>query len=198
MQQCSGAGGKGWGVGGACDVYVEERDLDRAREVLNAEGVSDEELLREEERASAASTKPRNPSKANQSRAPHQRSITFSKDSRRSRGRSPRRTRRIIPSGPIANQRAAHAYDGSAANFWPHWRSIISIRCRFAPLGCSSCDQRTSRLASASLATYRTPSVPAKSFSTRISCMSGGLNGYGHRRQRHQAAAISASVSGTR
>jgi hypothetical protein len=61
MQQCSGAGGRGWGVGGACDVYVEEQDLDRAREALNAEGVSDEELLREEERASAASTKPTKP-----------------------------------------------------------------------------------------------------------------------------------------
>lgn len=61
MQQCSGAGGRRWGVGGACDVYVDERDLDRAREVLNAEGVSEEELLREEERASAASTKPTKP-----------------------------------------------------------------------------------------------------------------------------------------
>lgn len=59
MQQCSGAGGRGWGVGGACDVYVEEQDLDRAREVLNAEGVSEEELLHEEQRASAASTKPK-------------------------------------------------------------------------------------------------------------------------------------------
>lgn len=42
-------------------MYVEEQDLNRAREVLNAEGVSDEDLLREEERASAASTKPTKP-----------------------------------------------------------------------------------------------------------------------------------------
>lgn len=63
MQQRSGAGGRGWGVGGACDVYVEEQDLDRAREVLNAEGVSEEELVREEELAdpSTPSTKPTNP-----------------------------------------------------------------------------------------------------------------------------------------
>lgn len=40
-------GGSGRGVGGACDVYVEERDLDQARELLNAEGVSEEELARE-------------------------------------------------------------------------------------------------------------------------------------------------------
>ena len=44
-------------------MYVEEQDLNRAREVLNAEGVSEEELVREEELAdpSAASTKPTNP-----------------------------------------------------------------------------------------------------------------------------------------
>jgi hypothetical protein len=49
MQQSSGAGGREWGVGGGCDVYVEEEDLDRAREVLNDAGVSEEELVREEE-----------------------------------------------------------------------------------------------------------------------------------------------------
>jgi len=34
-----------WGVSGARDVYVEEHDLDRAREVLRAdEGVSEDQL----------------------------------------------------------------------------------------------------------------------------------------------------------
>jgi hypothetical protein len=56
-------GGSGRGVGGACDVYVEERDLDQARELLNAEGISEEELTREEELAdvSVAFAKPTNP-----------------------------------------------------------------------------------------------------------------------------------------
>ena len=44
-------------------MYVEERDLDQARELLNAEGISEEELTREEELAdvSMASAKPTNP-----------------------------------------------------------------------------------------------------------------------------------------
>lgn len=44
-------------------MYVEERDLDQAREVLNAEGVSEDELVREAELAdpSGVSTKPTNP-----------------------------------------------------------------------------------------------------------------------------------------
>jgi hypothetical protein len=38
-------GGPEWGVSGARDVYVEEHDLDRAREVLRAdEGVSEDQL----------------------------------------------------------------------------------------------------------------------------------------------------------
>jgi hypothetical protein len=38
-------GGPEWGVSGARDLYVEERDLDRAREVLRAdEGVSEDQL----------------------------------------------------------------------------------------------------------------------------------------------------------
>jgi hypothetical protein len=38
-------GGPEWGVSGARDVYVEEHDLDRAREVLRAdEGVSEAQL----------------------------------------------------------------------------------------------------------------------------------------------------------
>jgi uncharacterized protein YaaQ len=62
MQQTGGSGGR-WGVPGTRDVYVEEQDLDRAREVLNAEGISEEELVREEELAdrSAASAQPTDP-----------------------------------------------------------------------------------------------------------------------------------------
>jgi len=47
------------GAGGACDVYVEEADLERARELLSTEPVSEEELIREEELA--ASTGPLDP-----------------------------------------------------------------------------------------------------------------------------------------
>jgi len=41
-------GGPEWGASGARDVFVMERDLDRARETLKADesGVSDEELAR--------------------------------------------------------------------------------------------------------------------------------------------------------
>jgi Putative prokaryotic signal transducing protein len=50
--QRSGAGlGARWGLGGSFDVYVEEQDLDRAREALNVEQISEEELAREAERA---------------------------------------------------------------------------------------------------------------------------------------------------
>ena len=43
MLQSSGAGGaRGLGAGGACDVYVEEADLERARELLKTEPVSEE------------------------------------------------------------------------------------------------------------------------------------------------------------
>jgi Putative prokaryotic signal transducing protein len=60
MLQPSGVGGaRGWGAVGACDVYVEEADLQRAREVLKTEPVSEEELIREEELA--ASTGPPDP-----------------------------------------------------------------------------------------------------------------------------------------
>lgn len=60
MLQRSGAGGaRGLGAGGACDVYVEEADLERARELLSTEPVSEEELIREEELA--ASTGPLDP-----------------------------------------------------------------------------------------------------------------------------------------
>jgi Putative prokaryotic signal transducing protein len=49
MQQPSGRGGA-WNPAGARDVYVAEKDLDRAREVLKTdEGLSEEELTREEE-----------------------------------------------------------------------------------------------------------------------------------------------------
>jgi hypothetical protein len=54
MLQQSGVGaGRGWGIAGACDVYVEEADLQRAREVLKAEPVSEAELIREEELAAS-------------------------------------------------------------------------------------------------------------------------------------------------
>ena len=48
-QQPSGRGGT-WNPAGARDVCVSEQDFDRACEVLKAdEGVSEEELIREEE-----------------------------------------------------------------------------------------------------------------------------------------------------
>jgi len=60
MLQHSGVGGaRGWGAVGACDVYVEEADLDRARKALKTEPISEEELIREEELA--ASTGPVDP-----------------------------------------------------------------------------------------------------------------------------------------
>jgi hypothetical protein len=50
MQRPSAHQGGTWNPAGARDVCVAERDLDRAREVLQAdEGVSEEELTREEE-----------------------------------------------------------------------------------------------------------------------------------------------------
>ena len=50
MQRPSARQGGTWNPAGARDVCVAERDLDRAREVLQAdEGVSEEELTREEE-----------------------------------------------------------------------------------------------------------------------------------------------------
>jgi hypothetical protein len=55
MQQRGGGGGR-WGAGGARDVYVEEQDLGRAREVLKADkgGFSDEELALLSEEAGRA------------------------------------------------------------------------------------------------------------------------------------------------
>jgi putative signal transducing protein len=50
MQQRAGVGGRSWGPGGPRDVYVDERDLARARAVLS-ESVSEQELIREEEQA---------------------------------------------------------------------------------------------------------------------------------------------------
>jgi hypothetical protein len=41
----------GWRAGGACEVCVEQQDLDRAREVLSSEIISEDELIREEELA---------------------------------------------------------------------------------------------------------------------------------------------------
>jgi hypothetical protein len=50
MQRPSAHQGGTWNPAGARDVCVADRDLDRAREVLQAdEGVSEEELKREEE-----------------------------------------------------------------------------------------------------------------------------------------------------
>ena len=50
MQRPSARQGGTWNPAGARDVCVADRDLDRAREVLQAdEGVSEEELTREEE-----------------------------------------------------------------------------------------------------------------------------------------------------
>jgi hypothetical protein len=53
MLKPSGSSGyrSGWRAGGACDVCVEQQDLDRAREVLGSEAISEDELIREEELA---------------------------------------------------------------------------------------------------------------------------------------------------
>ena len=48
IQQPSGRGGA-WNPAGARDVCVAANDLDRAREVLKADEISEEELTREEE-----------------------------------------------------------------------------------------------------------------------------------------------------
>jgi Putative prokaryotic signal transducing protein len=48
IQQPSGRGGA-WNPAGARDVCVAAKDLDRAREVLKADEISEEELTREEE-----------------------------------------------------------------------------------------------------------------------------------------------------
>jgi hypothetical protein len=37
-------GGPEWGASGAQDIFVEEVDLDRAREALSAEGLDDDQL----------------------------------------------------------------------------------------------------------------------------------------------------------
>jgi hypothetical protein len=61
MQRPSAHQGGTWNPAGARDVCVAERDLDRAREVLQAgAGVSEEELAREEE-LSEHSTEPAQP-----------------------------------------------------------------------------------------------------------------------------------------
>jgi len=61
MQRPSAHQGGTWNPAGARDVCVAERDLDRAREVLQAdEGVSEEELTREEE-LTERSTEPAEP-----------------------------------------------------------------------------------------------------------------------------------------
>jgi hypothetical protein len=60
MQQSamqSGRMGATVGASGACDIFVEEHDLDRAREVLNAEPISEDELIRAEEEAAATQGK---------------------------------------------------------------------------------------------------------------------------------------------
>jgi hypothetical protein len=54
IQKQSSGVGSAWSGAGVRDVYVEEQDLDRAREVLNVEGTSEEELTQEEEAAERA------------------------------------------------------------------------------------------------------------------------------------------------
>jgi Putative prokaryotic signal transducing protein len=54
IQKQSSGVGSAWSGAGVRDVYVEEQDLDRAREVLNVGGISEEELTREEEMAERA------------------------------------------------------------------------------------------------------------------------------------------------
>ena len=41
------------------DIYVDERDLDRAREVLNTEAMSEDELVQAEEEAGTQPTQPK-------------------------------------------------------------------------------------------------------------------------------------------
>ncbi len=58
MQQAamqSGRMGAIGNVGSTCDVYVEEQDLERAREVLDAPPMSEDELVRAEEEAARQS-----------------------------------------------------------------------------------------------------------------------------------------------
>lgn len=48
-----------WGGPTPVDIYVDERDLDRAREVLNTEAMSEDELLQAEEEAGTQPTQPK-------------------------------------------------------------------------------------------------------------------------------------------
>jgi Putative prokaryotic signal transducing protein len=54
IQKQSSGVGSAWSGAGVRDVYVEEQDLARAREVLNVEGISEQELTQEEEAAERA------------------------------------------------------------------------------------------------------------------------------------------------
>jgi hypothetical protein len=47
-----------WGASGPCDIYVEEHDLDRAREVLSTDAMSEDELVQAEEEAATQLTQP--------------------------------------------------------------------------------------------------------------------------------------------
>jgi hypothetical protein len=49
MQRPGALPGGLWGATGSRDVYVEERDFERAREILDAEPMSEDELVRAEE-----------------------------------------------------------------------------------------------------------------------------------------------------
>ncbi len=51
MERSSTRASGPWGTSGPRDIYVEEHDLDRAREVLNTEAMSEDELVQAEEEA---------------------------------------------------------------------------------------------------------------------------------------------------
>lgn len=66
--QSSTQGRSLWGGPTPVDIYVEERDLDRAREVLDTEAMSEDELVQAEEEAA---TQPTQPKGENEQGEPH-------------------------------------------------------------------------------------------------------------------------------
>jgi hypothetical protein len=59
MQRPGALPGGLWGGPGSCDIYVEQQDLDRAREVLSTEAISEDELVQAEEEAATQLTQPK-------------------------------------------------------------------------------------------------------------------------------------------
>jgi hypothetical protein len=59
MQQSSTRGGGVWGAPPPCDIYVDEQDFDRAREIRDTEAMSERELVQAEEEAATQQTEPK-------------------------------------------------------------------------------------------------------------------------------------------